>query len=389
MKIAVLGAGTVGVMTTCHFLNFIKEAEVHCIFDINKKILGIGESTNIQIPFILYKAAGFNMYTDSDELDATIKYGVLYKNWRKKDFFSPISPPFYAMHFNNFKLSEVIFNKLLIKFKKRFKIINGDIKNLNQDNFGVNIKINKINHKYDFVIDCRGYPEDYSEYIESDFLPINHALVYQIKEQGKWDFTYHQATKNGWMFGIPLKTRQGWGYLFNDKITSIEEAKKDIAKIFNTKPELLNLNSFKFKPYHAKKFLNNRIIKNGNRAIFYEPLEALSGVFYDNINRAFYDYIYGIKDENNVNEYLIRMAKRYENFICFAYQGGSIFNSKFWKYAKRNTSKHLKNNLIWEQTIDFIKNSTLDTLGEDLESFPFSTNLYKNLDKNFKYNIFN
>jgi hypothetical protein len=33
------------------------------------------------------------------------------------------------------------------------------------------------------------------------------------------------------MFGIPLKTRQGWGYLYNDTITSKEDALEEINKI--------------------------------------------------------------------------------------------------------------------------------------------------------------
>ena len=162
----------------------------------------------------------------------------------------------------------------------------------------VQTRIKKL--KYDYVIDCSGYPKDYSDYSIPDFLPLNHALVHSVKEPGNWNYTYHQATKNGWMFGIPLKTRQGWGYLFNDNITKTKEAEEDISKIFGTKK--LNLREFKFKPYRANNVLDNRIIKNGNKAIFYEPMEALSSVVYDNINRMFYDYILGQLTKDEVND---------------------------------------------------------------------------------------
>lgn len=392
MKIAIIGSGTVGVMSTSHFLYYLPEVSVDCIYSPDKKILGIGESTNLQLPDLLYKAANFNPYLDNKELDLTFKYGVLYKNWRKKEFLSPIIPPSYAFHFNNFKLKDIIFNKLKNIYKNRFKEIHSEVKILSNTSTEVKLLVKGKLKTYDYVIDCRGYPEDYSDYNESNFLPLNHALVYMIKEPGKWKFTYHQATKNGWMFGIPLQTRQGWGYLFNDKITSVEEAKKDIANIFKIKNlDKVNFNEFKFKPYYAKNFLDKRILKNGNRAIFYEPIEALSGVFYDNINRAFVDFILKIKTENEVNSYLIDMAKRYENFICFAYHGGSVFKSNFWEDTITKTKNHLKNNKEWEETIKFINNKKNYefSLGNSFETFPFCIKLYKQLSNNLNYKYFN
>ena len=189
-----------------------------------------------------------------------------------------------------------------------------------------------------------------------------------------------------------MQTRQGWGYLFNDKVTSVEEAKKDIADIFKIKNlDKTMFNEFKFKPYHAKKFLENRVLKNGNKAIFYEPLEALSGVFYDNINRALIDVISKRRTEDQVNIDLLNMAKRYENFICFVYQGGSNFNSTFWKETTSKTKKHLINNKIWEQTIDCIKNKQNFefSLGNSFETFPFCIKLYKQLSRNLNYKFFN
>ena len=387
MKIAVIGSGTVGVMSVCHFLYYTLGTEVHCIHDPNKKILGIGESTNIQIPDLFYKSVDFNPFFENKELDLTMKYGVVYKNWRRKDFLSPIMPPNFAFHFNNFKLKDVMFKKVKKLYKSRFKEIlaTATIKENSKDRVVLNF--NGSNKTYDYVIDCSGYPESYTDYTESSSLPLNHALVNVIDKPGDWNFTYHQATKNGWMFGIPLHTRQGWGYLFNDKITSKKEAIKDMTTIFKT--DKLNLKEFKFKPYRAKKFLHNRVLKNGNKAIFYEPLEALSGVFYDNINRALIDRISNVKSEDEVNKHLGKMAERYENFICFVYHGGSIYKSKFWSDVCKKTKKHLKNSQTWKETVDFINNANHEFhSGEDFENFPFCVKLYKLINNNLQYEIF-
>jgi len=368
-----------------HFLKYVNNSEVTCIYNPDKKILGIGESSNVNLPHLLWHAADYNVFINSEELNSTVKLGVRYKNWRKNDFISPILPPYYAMHFDNFALSEKMFNRAKNIYKKRFKTLNKNIKELKQDNKEVTILFDKGKAIYDYVIDCRGYPEDYSEYHMCTSLPLNRAFVNMIPEPGNFQYTYHHAHKNGWMFGIPLTHRQGWGYLFNDQITSEQEAIDDINEIFKSNKTKKDLRDFKFKPYRSKQFLNNRIIKNGNRAIFYEPLEALSGVFYDDVNRWFFDYINNTMDQETVNILLDERAKQYENFISWIYNQGSIHKTKFWKYAKQITTKHLKNNVLWEQTKNHLNKMPYE---DDLfKTWPFVKKSWNLLLKGFNANI--
>ena len=379
MHIAVIGSGTVGVMSVCSLLGFT-DFKVTCIYNPNKKILGIGESSNVQLPKLLWESIQYNPVFDKD-LDATLKYSVLYKNWRKEDFHSPILPIEYAIHFNNFKLGEFVYSECLKKYPDRFQIIKDDVLEIINETDKAKVKSINKTYDFDFVIDCRGWPEDYSDYIESESLLLNKCLVNMIPEKGDWNFTYHYATQNGWMFGIPLQTRQGWGYLFSDQVTSDQEAVEDINHIFKSNLKLDDLKVFKFKPYRAKKFLNGRIMKNGNAAIFYEPLEALSGVMYHNINIAFIDYIYKTRSEEQINQHLHKLSEQYENFICYAYHGGSNFNSKFWNTIQEKTKNHLKNNDLWNQNIKDIK--------EDQIVFPWAPSQWKKLDKVFGYGYFN
>lgn len=99
-------------------------------------------------------------------------------------------------------------------------------------------------------------------------LPINHCLVHAVDEPGTWKFTYHTAHENGWMFGIPLQKRQGWGYLYNDTITSKEDALKNFREIRNKDINLDNIREYMFKPFKANKYVNGRIMVNGNSALF-------------------------------------------------------------------------------------------------------------------------
>lgn len=373
MKIAVIGAGTVGVLSVCHFLGYTKkDVQVTCIHNPKKNILGIGESSTTLMPLLLWQTLNFNFEFDGQDLQYTYKAGVKFKNWRDYDFVNPMIPPSYAIHFDNFKLAEVIFKKVYEKYSNRFSELNIDIETINQNNEEVVIN---NNYKFDYVIDCRGFPKDYTNYTMVD-LPINHCLVHSVNEPGDWNFTYHIAHNNGWMFGIPLQKRQGWGYLYNDEITSKKDALDNFSEITNKNINIENIREFTFKPFKAKKFIDGRILLNGNAALFFEPIEAISGAFYDELNRLFYEYIFSdLVDEKQVNNHADDLSDKYLNFVSYLYQGGSIYNTDFWKYAQKICTDNLQNDK-WFETIKNIKYK---------KYFPFSPEAWYIMDK-YLYN---
>jgi hypothetical protein len=190
------------------------------------------------------------------------------------------------------------------------------------------------------------------------------------------------------MFGIPLQTRQGWGYLYNDTITSKEQAIENQAKILNVSSSDLNVREFKFKNFKAKKFINNRIIKNGNRALFYEPLEALSGWFYDRIIRAFFDVAITKKyTEDEANLVLSNIAEDYELFICYMYHGGSIFDSEFWKVTKDLCNRRLTNSKF-AKGAEFLKQVSPQYYGNPSVILPLPYKTWKQLDSDLGYHYF-
>ena len=373
MKIAVIGAGTVGVLSVCHFLGDTKDVEVVCIHNPKKNILGIGESSTVRLPELLWRSLNFNFEFDGQDLQYTYKAGVKFKNWREKDFISPMIPPAYGIHFDNFKLAEVIFSKVYKKYKERFNELKIDLESMEQND--KEVIINKT-HKFDYVIDCRGFPKDYTDYTIVN-LPINHCLVHAVDEPGNWNFTYHTAHQNGWMFGIPLQKRQGWGYLYNDTITSKNEALENFREIRGKEINLNNIREYTFKPFKANKYLDGRILLNGNSALFFEPREAISGGFYDTVNAYFYEYIFGKRfNEKAINLNLNYIADKYVNFISYIYRGGSIYDTDFWKHAKEMCTNNLKNNR-WLDTIKSVKEGK-----EDITKWPFSCEAWRVLDKN-------
>lgn len=389
MKIAVIGSGTAGILSLAHCLAFFpKDWQVTSIYDPNIPMLGIGESTSTQIPQTLFYATGLNLLDMPNELDMTVKHGVKYVNWREDNFFTKIPPPYYAMHFNNFSLKEFAFKQFEKKWNTRFLTIEGEIITMHNQVDSVTVTLsNHESHDFDYVIDCRGFPKDSNDHIAVDSIPVNHCLVHTIKEAGTWSYTFHQAHANGWMFGIPLQTRQGWGYLYNDTITSKEEAIDDIADIFKTRKEDLNLREFSFNNYKAKKFIDGRIIKNGNMALFYEPIEALSSWFYDNVLRLFFEVVITKQvTEDQANSFLHGLAVDYELFICYMYHGGSKFNSPFWNKTAKKCKDVLDNSDRFKKHITIMNQAdhALDTN----TSLVFPIGVWRDLNHNMKYQYF-
>jgi len=356
-NIAVIGVGTGGIISISHLLGFLPpEWNITSIFDPTIPILGIGETAGPAVLPSLYKGCGFG-YQDFSKLDATPKYGSHFINWRKDEIKLDVMPPEIGMHFNNFALKEYALPRFKEIHGDRFSEIHGVVSEIKNYNDHAVVVVNDKLNSFDWVIDCRGYPEDYTDYVESEVTPVNHCLVNIINEPGEWRFTKHVATEHGWMFGVPLSTRQGWGYLYNDKLTSKEEATENIKKIFNN--DNLNLKEFKFKNYYCKNVVEGRIIKNGNRAMFFEPMDALAGLYYTVVNRYLFDIIMFNKPTYIANEALLTLAQDIETFIAFIYHGGSNFNSKFWNETVKNTSNYLKNSKRFQTYLEKLNNVQL------------------------------
>ena len=388
-KLGIIGVGSAGIQSLCHFLSWLdNDWQVISIHNPNIPIVGIGESTNPTFTSALERGINFNLHDDLEELEATLKIGTVYKNWREQDFVNPLISGSAAIHFNTFKLKDFALKRLHSQWGNKFAQIDGNITNLTETDSEVLVQIDGQEHTFDYVIDCRGFPKDYSGYVVFDDAPVNHALVHNVQQRGDWVYTGHRATVDGWMFEIPLTTRQSFGYLFNDKITSVEQAKENFAKEIGV-TELDNI-EYKFTSYYSNNILSKRVIKNGNSAVFFEPLFANSLWLYNAINQIFFDYLNGKCDRDYVNAYFADKAIQVRDMICFTYHGGSIYDTEFWKYTKSYTQQVVQNSENLKRSITelskFDSNNSWINVEDPNWIFP-SINLMK-IDRNFEYNYF-
>jgi len=350
-KLAVIGVGSAGILSLCHFLPNMDETwEITSIHNPSKKIQGIGESSNPALLTALEKGLGFDLVKDLDKLNGTLKFGTKYTDWRSHEFVNPLLSGSMAIHFDTHSLYSFAMDRLTSKWGNKFKIIKGNVNKLENNEDEVKLKIDNTDYSFDFVIDCGGTPKSFKDYKMVEPL-LNTCLVHNTDPSSETEIkhTGHIATKNGWLFRVPLKTRTSYGYMYSTNITPDKEAKKNFSDTISVPVKDLQKIKYKFKPYYTEKALNGRVLKNGNAVAFFEPMFANSLFIYDDVNRHFWDYLVGNnRNVDIVNERIAGVASSTLSLIAFHYLDGSTYSTKFWRQAKKWGKKETQKSNIME-----------------------------------------
>lgn len=323
MKLIILGRGNAGCISAMHFGHFRKtintKVEIELIYDSKIKPVPTGQGTTLQFPDWLFLAFGSN-YVNS--FPVTQKTGIMYKNWGKKykEIFHPFPLGRYALHFSPDQFQDYVCNNLDINFTERDE----NIKSYNDLDA-------------DYIIDCRGTPKNFNQY-ETLINPLNCALLANLpKKENDVLWTGTTATPDGWCFYIPLPTTTSIGYLYNNKITSEKKARDNFKKLFNV--EKIN-HVFPFNQYLAKEpIIDDRVLLNGNKLFFLEPLEATAMGSYVKVCQHYYNYIFNDVSKQDTEKEIKQWVHKIEEFILYHYSNGSVYNTKFWKHAENLYNK--------------------------------------------------
>mgnify|MGYP003678250861 CR=1 FL=1 len=322
MKITVIGSGNAGCFTALHFgfySRLLPNVSVELIHNPNRPPEKVGQGTLIEPPELLWEAMGLDWY--NNPIDATPKLGILYENWGKKRdrVFHPFPLSNTALHYSPEKLQATILKSGYFNVKEEDII---DYKQIDSD----------------YIFDCRGKPDNLKDYIELEN-PVNAVILAQDSKRDLYqNWTRAVATTDGWCFVIPnTSNTTSYGYLYNHHITSDKKAKENFEQSFDVEAT----DQFKFKQYVAKNpIIDDRIILNGNKLFFLEPLEATAIGCYLNWIRLTWDWIMeGTKTATEITNDLQGYITEVNNFITWHYQYGSKYNTPFWKAAKKMTFK--------------------------------------------------
>ena len=326
MKITVLGRGNAGCLTALYYSYYTrnqKDIHIELIHDPDIPPEKVGQATVLEPPGLLWKALGINWY--DNPRDATPKLGILYENWGKKNhkFFHPFPLNDITLHYTPSKLQDVILES---------EYFNVEEKHIND--------YNQIDS--DFIFDCRGRHTNKQDDYYNLINPVNSVLLGESNsKECDINWTRAVATPDGWTFVIPKTTQNtSYGYLYNDKITSIEEASANFEKLFDfSKGEIEKKTSLKFNNYIAKRpIIDDRIILGGNRLFFLEPLEATAiQAYLFWAQRTFWWIIDKRSNPNFATQELYKYTTQLQNFILWHYVFGSKYNTPFWRYAQEFT----------------------------------------------------
>ena len=319
IKITIVGAGNAGCLTALHFGFYTrnnKNISIELVHDPDVPPVKVGQGTFPGLPKLLWWALGVNWY--NNPIDATPKLGILYENWGKKrdKVFHPFGLQQTALHYTPSKLQETILKS------NHFSVVEKHIKNCNEIDS-------------DYIIDCRGTdPNDSSNKYKELESPVNAVI---LAEDSKRDlhanWTRSVATPDGWCFVIPnTSNTNSYGYIYNHQVTPYKTAKENFEKLF----EVEAADQFKFKQYVAKNpIIDDRIILNGNRLFFLEPLEATAIAAYLYWARRVWDWIIeDITTPSQITSDFHSYVNQVKTFINWHYMYGSKYNTPFWEKTK-------------------------------------------------------
>ena len=343
MKISIIGSGNAGCFTALYYSSQGKEVElIH-----NPEVLPVtvGQATMPSSTALLWEANRFNWYNNS--IHATLKTGILYEDWGKVNdkVFHPFPADRMSMHFCPWEMQKYVLSS------GNFKVTEGDVDPKDVD--------------ADYVFDCRGKPDNFSDYDELKN-PTNACIL----GKPNWDTTEalwsrHVATPDGWTFIVPAKEDSpshsgAVGYCYNSNITKKEVAESNFLDMFDVEVT----EHIEYKNYVAKNPIDGRVILNGNRLFFLEPLESTSIESYLYLSRA---VLYAITNKiplyhisSNISKYL----EKVQDYILWHYKFGSKYDTPFWEYAKSLFSPDSEFNSFLETSIsmDWHKATNIDNI---------------------------
>ena len=307
MKIAVIGAGLGGCITAMQYDLLGQEVEIY--HDPNVPIERVGQGTTCDVVSLMCGA--LNQNWSHNDIKATKKWGINYKNWGKKDVYHDFYFHSVSAHY--------VPNLLKEQCLKQYKSIEKNISDPEQE------------IDADYIFDCRGRPSNLDEYHKLTN-PLNAVSLATGPYDPKLEHTEAIATPDGWTFVIPNHDSTSYGYLHRSEITPRAIAEKNFSKFFNAKPD----GYLKFDNYIAKNiWRGERTILNGNMLSFLEPLEATSGHFYKFVAESTALHLINkFGTRQSINNMVHAQMRRIETFILWHYMGGSKYDTPFWRYAK-------------------------------------------------------
>jgi hypothetical protein len=371
INFVIVGAGTAGLVAGLITRVKYPFASIKIIKSSEIGIIGVGEgSTEHWDTFMRF--TGLNHIDLISKTDATVKIGILFKDWvlgkeyvhsvgdtrmsflntpeifnnkflyNKSKF--PLSPEFEYVyykgdvtltpnlhpsnqyHFDTFKLNSYLTE---VCISRNIEIVEGTVKDVVVSENHLVKKIvleDGTEHKATLYYDCSGFKRVLSskqgnKWVSyKKYLPLNHSIAFPLEfdTPDKIEpYTTSTALKHGWAWKIPTQNRYGNGYVFSDNYTTADKALDEISKHLNKNIEKV-ARDIKFEAGKVEKFWLGNVINLGLSGSFVEPLEAQSIGFtiIQAANALNYIDLWGYTPVAS-EKYNLLMNETYENIVDY------------------------------------------------------------------------
>jgi len=374
IRIGILGAGTAGVTAAMAWINESQKdnipCEVTCIHDPLIPSISVGEGTASPLLTLLNEVIDFKPLRDINEFNGTFKWGTWYDGFGKDKFNIWHNQP--AIHLDASKFPKFVLSRLNEIYNSGkfqvFKEIHDTVISCNTSAKCAEAICKNGVHQFDFIIDCSGFPT--TEELENEcelppFETVNSAIIFPDYKQYNEQCSSALAHEHGWMFGIPLTHRKANGFLYNNAITSYDEAVDSFKKLNNlTDDDIKNTRNISWKWFHRKYVVKERIVYSGNKLYFYEPSHALALLYYYYTVREHAILVLTRKlnpdAERTMNNNHLKCMNDFFELHCLYYQGSTHLNSKFWKETRIKTSGHLQQSTQFKFWLTNCKNGNIN-----------------------------
>jgi len=380
-SICVVGGGTAGLIAALILKKRFPKIDLAVVASKNIGIIGVGEgSTEHWLEFMDH--LGITASEIIKECDATLKCGIMFRNWSEQDYLHSVQTefshrdaqyptvygsilsngndtkkitlktywdnnvnrwflsnrdefPVSQFHFNTNKLNDFL-SKLAKKYQ--IQVFDDEIQDVVIGEQGIKKIVGiKNTYTYDFYIDSTGFKRILIEKLGakwtsySKFLKMKSAIVFPTGDTDNYNlWTTAHARNFGWSFHIPVYGRHGNGYIFDSDYINADKAKEELDLYYEKDIEITK--TINFDPGCLDKVWIKNCCAIGLSANFVEPLEASS--IGTSIQQSFLlmhrliNYNQDIIDSYNTD--VASILENIRDFIILHYITNKK-NSDFWK----------------------------------------------------------
>jgi tryptophan halogenase len=409
MRITIVGGGTSAWLTTAYLR---KQHPKYSITVIDKEAgtpIGVGEATILDFPKFM-KDCGIDPSMWINEVDATLKSGILFPNWghkgttvwhpfrmcaqytsslnqwdiwsnnRNNDFKTHALQLYNVSMHNKVDLRDfeegayafhIDCSKLVLYLQKflgnSINLIKSEVVDVIKN--GQEIKKLKLKngeeHESDLFIDCTGFKsllKTQEKILLNGRLFCDTAIAGHVPYKNKQDemrpYVISEAVSHGWIWKIPTQTRIGSGLVFNRSITDVNDAKEYFLKHWNNRINKDDLKVIDWTPYYIENFWEDNVVSIGLSGGFIEPLESTGLSLITNGIRLLSSKIEMFIDIKHKKLYNLEMQYLYEDAIDFVNMHYSYMDRSepFWQFVRKTHVKNRTQEFLEDKLKDFTYN---------------------------------